>query len=50
MEKTANLNIEGEIAFIDMNYPPMNSLCQSLRANLKSCLESALEDNAVFVE
>ena len=47
MDKTANLNIEGDIAFIDMNYPPMNSLCQSLRANLKSCLESALEDNAV---
>ena len=47
MEKTANLNIEGEIAFIDMNYPPMNSLCQSLRENLKSCLDKALQDNKV---
>ena len=47
MENTANLNIEGDIAFIDLNYPPMNSLCQSLRDNLKKCLENAMQDNTV---
>ena len=47
MENTANLNIEGDIAFIDLNYPPMNSLCQSLRDNLKTCLENGMQDNSV---
>jgi 3-hydroxyacyl-CoA dehydrogenase len=47
MVKTASIVIENEVAFIGMNNPPMNSLSLSLRTNLKSCLEDAIQNDEV---
>ena len=47
MSDTVSYSKQGEIGLIKVNNPPVNALCQSVRAGLKESVESLLADDSV---
>ncbi len=47
MSDTVSYSKQGEIGLIKVNNPPVNALCQSVRAGLKESVESLLADDGV---
>ncbi|RLA47236.1 MAG: 3-hydroxyacyl-CoA dehydrogenase [Gammaproteobacteria bacterium] len=47
MSDTVSYSTQGNIGLIKVNNPPVNALCQSVRAGLKESVESLLGDDSV---